>query len=70
MSYERESLSSGEPAIVRWFAIPLKTFSMANAGKPTPVVYKLHDAPHYFYISDQAFVVRVIREFLLGKVEN
>jgi len=50
--------------------IPLKTFSMANAGKPTPVAYQLHDAPHYFYISDQAFVVRIMREFLLGKVGN
>ena len=70
MSYERESLSSGEPPLFDGSQIPLKTFRMANGGKPTPVAYQLHDAPHYFYISDQAFVVRVIREFLLSKVEN
>jgi hypothetical protein len=37
--------------------------------RPKPVVYRLPDAPHYFYLNDQAFVVRVMREFLLGKVE-
>jgi hypothetical protein len=36
-----------------------------NAGKPMPVVYLLPDAPHYFYISDESFVFRVTREFLL-----
>ncbi len=38
-------------------------------GMPGSVVYLLPDVPHYFYISEQAFVVREMREFLLGKVE-
>jgi hypothetical protein len=28
----------------------------------------LPDAPHYFYLSEQAFVVKVTREYLLGTV--
>ena len=56
------------PGIVQWFADTTARFEQPNAGKPTPVVYLLPDAPHYFYLSDQAFVVRVTREFLLGEV--
>ena len=58
------------PAIVQWYADSIAAFATPNAGNPKPVVYKLPDAPHYFFISSQAFVVRVMREFLLGHVGN
>ena len=71
-------LSSGEqkvfdanwPGIVQWYADTTKRFARTHTGKPTPVVYLLPDAPHYFYLSDQAFVVRQMREFLLGNLGN
>ena len=49
----------------RWRA----EFAVEQLGRPKPVVYRLRDARHYFHLNDQAFVVRVMREFLLGKVE-
>jgi pimeloyl-ACP methyl ester carboxylesterase len=55
------------PGIVQWYADTTDKFEQANAGKPTPVVYLLPNAPHYFFMSDQAFVVRRMLEFLLGK---
>ncbi|MGA9566827.1 MAG: alpha/beta hydrolase [Candidatus Korobacteraceae bacterium] len=56
------------PGIVQWYADTTAKFAQPNAGKPTPVVYLLPDAPHYAYISDEAYVVRAMREFLLGTV--
>ena len=54
------------PAIVQWYAERLDEFSIPRAGKPAPIVYQLPDAPHYFYINSQAFVVEATRRFLLG----
>lgn len=67
-SDEQKVFDANWPGIVQWFADETAKFEQPNAGKPSPVVYLLPDAPHYFYINDQAFVVRVMREFLLGKV--
>ena len=72
----RASQGNGEaargewPAIVNWYTVTMKKFAAPNEGAPTPVVYKLPDAPHYFYLIDPSFVVRVMREFLLGSVGN
>jgi pimeloyl-ACP methyl ester carboxylesterase len=68
-SDEQKIFDTNWPGIVQWYADTTKTFDQPNAGHPTPVVYLLPDAPHYFYLNNQAFVVRVMREFLLGKVE-
>jgi pimeloyl-ACP methyl ester carboxylesterase len=57
------------PGIVKWYADTIDEFAAEHSGKPKPVVYTLPDAPHYFYINRQAFVVLVMREFLSGKVE-
>jgi pimeloyl-ACP methyl ester carboxylesterase len=65
---EQTVFDANWPGIVQWYADTTAKFAQPNPGKPTPVVYLLPDAPHYFYISDEAFVVRVIREFLLGTV--
>ncbi len=67
-SDEQKVFDANWPGIVQWFADETAKFKQPNAGKPSPVVYLLPDAPHYFYINDQAFVVRVMREFLRGKV--
>jgi hypothetical protein len=52
----------------RWLGA--SRFKQANGGKPDAVVYLLPDATHYFYITEQAFVVRVTPEFLLGNLGN
>ena len=65
---DQKKFDTNWPGIVQWFADTTAKFEQPHAGKPAPVVYLLPDAPHYFYMSDQAFVVRVMREFLLGKV--
>jgi pimeloyl-ACP methyl ester carboxylesterase len=62
---EKRDFDANWPGIVQWYADTTKRFEEPRAGKPKPVVYLLPDAPHYFYLSDQAFVVRVMREFLL-----
>lgn len=67
---QQKTLDANWPSIVQWFAETTKRFAQPNAGKPTPVVYLLPDAPHYFFINDQAFVVRQMREFLLGNLGN
>jgi non-heme chloroperoxidase len=65
---EQKVFDANWPGIVQWYADTTAKFEQPNPGKPTPVVYLLPDAPHYFYLSDEAFVVRVTREFLLGTV--
>jgi pimeloyl-ACP methyl ester carboxylesterase len=69
-SKDQEVFNDEWPAIVNWYAVTMKKFAAPNEGAPTPVVYKLPDAPHYFYLSDPSLVVRVMREFLLGNVGN
>jgi pimeloyl-ACP methyl ester carboxylesterase len=66
---DQQIFNNNWPGLVRWFADTIDKFAHPQAGTPNPVVYTLPDAPHYFYTSDQAFVVRVMREFLLGKVD-
>jgi pimeloyl-ACP methyl ester carboxylesterase len=69
-SGEQKQFDTNWPGIVQWYADTTRRFQQPHAGKPAPVVYLLPDAPHYFYISDQAFVVRQMREFLLGNLGN
>ena len=64
-SDEQKKFDANWPGIVQWYADTTKRFERPRAGRPKPIVYLLPDAPHYFYLSDQAFVVRVMREFLL-----
>ena len=51
-----------------------KTPSSASAAHapdhPEPIVRELPGAPHYIYISNEGFVVREMREFLLGDVRD
>jgi hypothetical protein len=67
---DKKKFDENWPGIVKWYADTTDGFAVEQPGRPKPVVYRLPDAPHYFYLNDQAFVVRVMREFLLGKVER
>ena len=66
---DKKKFDENWPGIVKWYASRTEEFAVQESGRPKPIVYRLPDAPHYFYLNnDQAFVVRVMREFLLGKV--
>jgi pimeloyl-ACP methyl ester carboxylesterase len=66
---DKKKFDENWPGIVKWYADTTDEFAAEQSGRPKPVVYRVPNAPHYFYLNDQAFVVRVMREFLLGKVE-
>ena len=65
---DKKTFDQNWPGIVQWYMDTANVFAVQQAGKPKPVVYRIPDAPHYFYLNSQAFVVRVMREFLLGKL--
>lgn len=65
---DKKKFDQNWPAIVNWYTDTIAQFAAEQLGRPRPVVYTLPDAPHYFYLNDQAFVVRVMREFLLGHI--
>jgi hypothetical protein len=58
------------PPIVDWHEDTIRRFGSHQPNNPDPVVWELPGAPHYIYISNEAFVVRRMREFLLGQVED
>jgi hypothetical protein len=65
----RATFDANWPAIVDWYTDTINEFAVEQPGRPRPVVHRLPDTPHYFYAnSNQAFVVRAMREFLLGSV--
>jgi pimeloyl-ACP methyl ester carboxylesterase len=65
---DQKKFDDSWPGIVKWYADTTDLFAVQQAGRPKPTVYRLPDAPHYFYLNDQAFVVLKMREFLLAKV--
>ena len=54
------------PPIVAWHEDTIRRFGEHQPGNPEPIVRELPGAPHYIYISNEGFVVREMREFLLG----
>ncbi len=64
---DKKKFDTNWPGIVKWFTERIDEFAAEHPGTPKPVVYRLPDAPHYFYLNDQAMVVLAMREFLLGK---
>jgi non-heme chloroperoxidase len=54
--------------IVGWHEDTIERFGSHHPNDPEPIVRELLGAPHYIYINDEAFVVREMREFLLGDV--
>jgi len=65
---DQKTFDQNWPGIVQWYTDTTNQFAAQQPGLPKPIVYRLPDVPHYFYLNDQAFVVKVMREFLLGKV--
>jgi hypothetical protein len=58
------------PPIVEWFEDTNRRFGEHQPNHPEPILRELPGAPHYIYISNEAFVVREMREFLLGDVRD
>jgi non-heme chloroperoxidase len=57
--------------IVEWHEDTIERFGSHHPNDPEPIVVReLLGAPHYIYINDEAFVVREMREFLLGDVRD
>ena len=56
--------------IVAWHEDTIERFGSHHPDDPEPIVRELLGAPHYIYINDEAFVVREMREFLLGHVRD
>jgi pimeloyl-ACP methyl ester carboxylesterase len=63
---DKKKFDANWPGIVKWYTVTIAEFATEQPGRPKPIVYTLPDAPHYFYLNDQAFVIRVMREFLLA----
>jgi hypothetical protein len=58
------------PPIVEWHEDTIQRFRSHAPDHPEPIVRELPGAPHYIYISNEGFVVREMREFLLGDVRD
>jgi pimeloyl-ACP methyl ester carboxylesterase len=58
------------PPIVEWHEDTIRRFGEHHPGNPEPIVRELPGAPHYIYISNEAFVIREMREFLLGDLRD
>ncbi|HEX5078596.1 MAG TPA: alpha/beta hydrolase [Geminicoccaceae bacterium] len=58
------------PPIVQWHVDTIERFRGHAPDHPAPIVRELPGAPHYIYISNEAFVVREMREFLLSDVRD
>ena len=58
------------PPIVDWHEDTIQRFGSHQPDIPEPIVRELPGAPHYIYISNEAFVVREMREFLLGELRD
>jgi pimeloyl-ACP methyl ester carboxylesterase len=56
--------------IVEWHEDTIERFGSHHPDNPEPIVRELLGAPHYVYITNEAFVVRKMRKFLLGDVRG
>jgi pimeloyl-ACP methyl ester carboxylesterase len=55
------------PPIVEWHGDTIRRFGEHRPDHPEPIVRELPGAPHYIYITNEAFVVQEMRAFLLGQ---
>jgi pimeloyl-ACP methyl ester carboxylesterase len=56
--------------IVEWHVDTIERFGSHHPDNPEPIVRELLGGYHYIYIYEEAFVVREMREFLLGDVRG
>lgn len=72
---QQAAYDSAWPPIVAWSKDTIRRFHAHDPKSPAPVVWELpgahhRDSIHYLHFSDEAFVVRKMREFLLGGVRD
>jgi non-heme chloroperoxidase len=65
---EQAAFDRAWPPIVAWHEDTIERFRAHGPDSPEPIVRELLGGYHYVYIYDEAFVVREMREFLLGDV--
>jgi hypothetical protein len=68
---EQKIFDQNFKAIVEWQRTTIKRFRESGAKNPKPTVLELPPGTtHYIFLNNEALVVRTMRQFLLGKVEN
>ena len=68
---EKKTFDQNFKGIVEWQRAEIERFRISNPKNPEPVVIELPPGTtHYIFINNEAFVVRTMRQFLLGTVGN
>jgi pimeloyl-ACP methyl ester carboxylesterase len=68
---EKKAFDQNFKGIVEWQRATIKRFRSSNPRNPEPIVVELPPGTtHYIFINNEAFVVRTMRQFLLGEVGN
>ncbi len=68
---EKKTFDQNLKAIVKWQRTTIKRFRSSNPKNPKPTVIELPPGTtHYIFINNEAFVVRTMRQFLLGDLRN
>lgn len=65
---EKKAFDQNFKGIVDWQRATIKEFRSSNPKNPKPMVVELPPGTtHYIFLNNEAFVVRTMRQFLLGK---
>lgn len=68
---EKRAFDQNFKGIVKWQRATIKRFRSSKPRNPKPIVVELPPGTnHYVFINNEAFVVRTMRQFLLGEVGN
>ena len=68
---EQKTFDQNFKGLVKWQRATIDRFRSSGANNPKPIVLELPPGTtHYIFLNDEAFVVRTMRQFLLGKVGN
>ncbi len=68
---EQKTFDQNFKAVVTWQRDTIEKFGSHNEKIPEPIVVELPPGTdHYIFLNNEAFVVRTMRQFLLGKVGN
>ena len=68
---EKKVFDQNFKGIVEWQRATIKRFRASNPKNRDPIVVELPPGTtHYIFINNEAFVVRTMRQFLLGEVGN
>jgi pimeloyl-ACP methyl ester carboxylesterase len=68
---EQKTFDKNFKGLVEWQRTTIDRFRSSGGKNPEPIVVELSPGTtHYIFLNDEAFVVRTMRQFLLGKVGN